>query len=229
VLDRVRLDAEELRFGGHFWLVRPSSRMLSEFLRYARRWGSLRYHQGFASGPGGDPVQDDPVSWNGREPLSLWRTWAQSAAVILDLARLGLSDSHRGLDGALARLPPDCPLLPPRHWDGVVNAARTVVGPGWLAAYLVNSWLRFAGGLTVEVDWPGGPDPEPRLHVSPIEVHLGTLGMQLALAMIGTRGVALCEGCARAFPVLRPTRAYDGRSLCPQCRDAARKRRSRSR
>lgn len=236
-LDRVELEGEQLKFGGHWFLVRASSRMLSEFrelgrptaspgqfVRYARRWGPLGNRTSFTVGPDGWPLGGDPVSWDGRERLASWRLWASLAVLILDLAGLALEDNRSGLAAVLSRLPEDSPLLPASHRPWAVSIANSAPGPGWLATYLLNAWLAHAGGLRLEMEWPLGA-PRPELFIDYPARHLGALGHQLALTMIGARGLATCETCARLYRIQRPSRASDGHKICARCRDAARKRR----
>lgn len=240
ILDRVELEGEQLRFGGHWWLVQPNSRMLVDFLdlgrptapaghflRYARRWGPLGNRTSFAVGPDGWPLAGDPVSWDGRERLASWRLWAGLAVSILDLARLGFEANRSELAAALSRLPEDSALLPASRRSWAVNIANSVFGPSWLATYLLNAWLAHAGGLQLQMEWPIDA-PQPRLFIDYPGRHLGALGHQLALTMIGARGMATCENCAQLYRIRRPSRASDGHKICARCRDAARKRRKRA-
>jgi hypothetical protein len=84
---------------------------------------------------------------------------------------------------------------------------RVAIFQWWLAGSDLRLWFR-PSGLTL--------DGRPSLWTA--------LGLELATAAVGARGIIFCSACGRLDSVKRPHRNGNRRSYCSKCRDKGRRR-----
>lgn len=187
-------------------LVPPGKGVLRQFvgladaspdriLAYARRWGVLGIcdQHGLPGNHPGPRVRDGkveycwPCGWDGRsgwDPLLAWRQHADDARRILLLA-------SRTRDA-------DAPYAPHSDWEQLAIRVNF-----WLSWGNVRPWLVAPGRgdiarlrLVFASEWQ---------IVNPEFPLFGVLGMQLAFAVLGERGLIACSYCGNLFePKRRP-------------------------
>lgn len=154
----------------------------------------------------------EPLGWNGsgaREPIALWRLYARRAAVLLRIAQRLREDGEPAAfsreDAELCGFALDAEWRTPQYTRGVLATAVNVwIDDGGMRLRLVDNGRGLELGLT----------PIGMVRVTlPL---FGTLGLQLALAVSGERGLVFCNACKKAF---EPTRRLVAgfRHFCSTC------------
>lgn len=230
---RTRSRADAARGQWNTRRVQPGGGMLQQFaglwdapparvLAFARRWGPL----GIC--PCGKPATHSldcaPCGWDGSggwEPLKRWNFYAHRARAVLFLG----SQLRGG-----GRSPTDEIRPLRRDLASVLLAAGRLEQPRvlpvdlWtLLVLVVNEWIEVGGvrpRLVMSGNAAKGP---PELVLSPTwrfqhpEFSLfGALGMQLAFAVSGARGLAFCSACGTWFEPGSQLRVGT-RHYCPEC------------
>jgi len=172
-------------------------------------------------------------SWRGAF-LAAWRDYSGKARAILDIAAQLHIDPARSPSLDLWR--PLHNFLPNGLVADVLGQAlpdiqRFVAPPPQQAKLLgtvIDHWLAL-GDVQVSFTWDGRP------HTSFGTGNLfGALGLQLALAVSRTDGLAICDACGHTFIPVRQRRAGSP-TYCPECgpraskRESARRRRAQER
>lgn len=216
--------------------IRPGAGMLEEFVRlwdrdddavasYAATWGLLglcEHGRGARHGElPGEPDTAQRCRPASRESILRWRQLSLAASEILTAA----AELHQGRKPAFERAYP-AHLL---HGPDAPRAAS--VPPPWMAKGLVGAAIGVFlqdGGCSTALRWglPKNSTAGPQFTVMPHSL-LAAVGVQLALAIARTDGLAFCSACGRAYPPKRRPQA-GRRNYCPDCgvqaarRDAAR-------
>jgi len=179
----------------------PPSRVLA----FARRWGPLGICP--CGLPSSHSLDCAPRGWDGHggwEPLTRWDYYARRARAVLFVAselRGGgkipneeLMPLHLDLAKVLlvaGRLQRPR-VLPPDQWSLLINVVNEWIEVGGVRPRLILSGdaVRGRPELVLTPTWRF-PQPEFSL--------FGTLGMQLAFAVSGARGLAFCSSCGQWF------------------------------
>ena len=175
--------------------------------RFALRWGVLR---------------DGEWLLEGSEPLAEWRAVAEHFAAVMDVAaRLRIGDAvdperwarlgRTGLvDVELLAGPDGEPEVRLRHQLWPLSPFARQCSPPEAVGYIVSGWLR-RSAVGLGLSWTD----RPQVVLVPRSL-LGGLALQLAFAVSGADGLALCSSCGRPFtPKRRP--AAGRRAYCPTC------------
>jgi hypothetical protein len=196
----------------------------TKVVAFARTWGPLGICEHGL--PSSHSIDCEPVGWNGRggwEPVEIWRRYARRARALLlvsDRLRTGSPgdiEELRPLARDLAAV-----LLAAGRFGG--GTRTRVCPPDWwtLVNSVVNRWL-VEGDVRPRLLMSGN-DARPRLALTPTwrfpvpEFSLfGVLGMQLAFAASGEKGLAFCSACGGGFEPGRQLRAGE-RHYCDECR-----------
>jgi hypothetical protein len=227
--------ADAARFCWNAHRILPGADMLRAFvnlvdappkrvLTFARHWGPL----GVCSHglPSSHELNCAPCGWDGHggwELLERWDYYTRRAQAVLFLA----SRLRKCNTGPVAQLKP---LL--NDLSGLLLGAgrlhtKEICPPDWwmLVLRVVNEWIEH-GGVRPRLHMSRDTSENlPRLVLTPTyrsqvpEFSLfGALGMQLALAVSGERGLAFCSSCGTCFEPGQQLRK-DVRHYCSDCAD----------
>ena len=141
------------------------------------------------------------------EPVEAWREWARRAYALLAVAA-ALRENKPGTtaDWLAATGSEDwrCPKTAEDSWRDLAYMTTH-----WLGAANVRPRIELAavGGVRLRLGSTRNNSPL-----------FGALAIQLALAVCGAEGFALCDGCKTIYAPTRKPRANQ-RSYCKDCRD----------
>lgn len=212
--DSLRLLRQFLRLGRAEILGRTVSPQV--ILDMSQEWGPLGFCEHGQAGDCGEcGTRVTRLFMGGAEPIGSWREWAACAVAVLSL-----NDALSALDGSGPPAAPTFDLLV--AWIERTVGIAGISPPKWhlgrfaVAAY-VNRWLQLAGiGLEVVAEEGDQLRMEIRADL------FGWLGLQLAAAVAGSPGVAICTACALPyFPTRAPTLARDNYCDSPPCKREA--------
>ncbi len=228
---RSRADAARSQWNARH--VLPGTNMLRAFanlvdappervLAFARRWGPLGCcRHGL---PSSHSLDCAPCGWDGQggwEPLARWDFFTRRAQAVLFVA----SRMRDGSTGSIQELQPLAFDLAKVLLAAGRLESKKVCPPDWWALVIgvVNQWIE-DGGVRPRLLLSGDVGKvRPRLVLTPTwrfpepEFSLfGALGMQLAFAVAGERGLAFCSTCCAWFEPGRQLRA-GVRHYCPDC------------
>ncbi len=144
----------------------------------------------------------DDAPW---EPIEAWRTWAARAYALLSITatlREERAWSENDWRVAVGSETWKNPTTSEECWRDVEYFANL-----WLGAARVRPWL-VPGNGAVQLGLGSGRGNSPLF---------GALAIQLALAVCGAEGFAVCDGCKRLYAPTRKPRAGD-RGYCRGCR-----------
>jgi hypothetical protein len=236
---RSRADAARSQWNARH--IPPGADMLRAFVKladapperilaFARRWGPLGICRHKL--PAAHLLDCEPLGWDGGggwEPLERWRHYAaraQAALLVAHWLRAGGKGDVPGF-GALVRDMAKVLLA-----AGRFGPKPRIRPPDWWALItgVVNEWIEVGGvrpRLLLSGDMPDiarASAARPRLVLTPTwrfpvpEFSLfGALGMQLAFAVSGERGIAPCSVCGTMFEPGRQLRP-DESHYCDDCR-----------
>jgi hypothetical protein len=153
-----------------------------------------------------------------REPVVLWRYWAEQAHALLQaIGRLLEGRPCRPEDWAI--LDREGPwvrgvssMTPPRSagagMPSDVRVQKVTV------AQAATTWMH-AGGVRLVVGWFDGSGAAVDIGSHSL---LGGIGMQLALAATRLHSLWVCSACGSPYTSSRPPR-YEQRNFCSSCRE----------
>jgi hypothetical protein len=196
----------------------------TKVVEFARAWGPLGICEHAL--PSSHSLSCEPLGWNGKggwEPVEIWRRYARRARALLLVSHRLLTESPGGDIEELRPLARDLAkvLLAAGRLGG--NKTR-VYPPDWwaLVTTAVNTWIE-QGGVRPRL-LVSGDDARPRMVLSatwrypvPEFSLFGVIGMQLAFAAAGAKGMAFCSNCGTCFEPGRQLRAGE-RHYCDECR-----------
>lgn len=138
------------------------------------------------------------------EPIESWRLFAGQAVSVLQIAhrlrggKVGLPADWQRVYGLSGQQAP--------WWDQHVDVERLIL------ARVINEWLAL-GGVRPSLSW-SRPDPDVQLFGANL---FSAIALQLAFAVSGRDGIAVCSACGRPYlPTRRPKAGQ--RRYCKPCR-----------
>jgi hypothetical protein len=209
-------------FEGFLALTEAQPERIREF---AERWGMLGIcEHGLPDSHNPPPVGAYtgrqywcvPLGWYNEdrqcyEPIAIWRAFACEAYA---LARIG----HRLMLGMVGEAE-EWAIVYGRSGRRAPWWEQTVEGEKMIVARVVNEWLRI-GNVRPVVEWrPRRKYERPAVRFGGSSGLFGALALQLALAVAGMEGLAVCSHCrAEYMPQRRPKAGQ--RNFCLECREA---------